>query len=414
MALQLIHTHTLSRCRLEMTEGIEIISRFQLLKQLLTVEFQDDPYLPLMLAEPVKNIDQDRINWYTELPGEVTPFESLSEEQRQQARRAVAVNVEKMGAFADRLMASTGSSNRVLAGELLRGILSRAAHYDIYLADGHPVVAGWGLSLDQEPRPNLDPQASPDSPPFPGGAKTGGDGLNAAGPSPPPPGAPAKFPPWLAGLLLGLLLLWLLLHIFWPGFWGLARGGFRPPEVTVDLDAFDLNVDRQERLRLELERLKEEYARRSDSCRPDLPELTEPVPKAEEDLVIPEDAASKNDFSFMEGCWSSETESLINVSTRQPVIYIYCFDESGEASVLIEEKDSKGRHIDNCRTTARAAFVGENLVITERDGARCGKGGQYYTTKVTCRPGEGGAAECDLEQDSGTVAKSTFRRAASQ
>ncbi len=54
MPLHLIHTHILSQCRLEMIEGIELISRYQFFKQILTAEFRDEPSLALLLAEPVK------------------------------------------------------------------------------------------------------------------------------------------------------------------------------------------------------------------------------------------------------------------------------------------------------------------------------------------------------------------------
>jgi|GEM_PF-3677755 len=429
MALQLIHTHTLSQCRLEMAEGIELISRYQFFKEILTKEFKDDPSLALMLAEPVKNIDQDRINWYTELPGEVVAFSAMSDEQRQSVNRAIAERSEKISAFSER-MKSSKSSNKVLAGELLAGILSRHDNYDIYLVGDQPVVVGWGLALGKEALPVYQPP-------------------KATPPPPPPPLPPEKkgclaggcllrLLPLLLGLALGLLLVWLLLTFIWPGFWGALTGWFRPGLPAVDLPTFDLNVDREATLRLELEKLKLDYARRAAECRPpetppaaaeppalelpapepaapEEPPAEETPPEYNEDLTIPEDAAEKNDFSFMEGCWASESKSLVNAQTKKPLIYIYCFDQNGKASVKIEEKDNKGRHIDSCRTTAAASFEDGALVITEKGGPKCSRGGRYYPSTVTCYPGDGGAAECGIEQHlprgKSNKAESKFRRA---
>ena len=60
MALQLIHTHTLSQCRLEMAHGNQLISRHKFFKHILATESRYDPALTLMLDHQVQNIDHAR------------------------------------------------------------------------------------------------------------------------------------------------------------------------------------------------------------------------------------------------------------------------------------------------------------------------------------------------------------------
>lgn len=411
MAHQLIESNTLSKCRLEMSEGLEIISRYRLLARLIEDEL--GPEAAGFLAEPVKNIDQDRINWYTDLSGEVLPFQSMNEEQKALARQALSGRAAEYAALAAGLKASR-ASNRIMAGELLERIAQNSDSYNLYMVGGQPVVVGWGLSIGERA------EARPAAP------------MAKGGPAPPPPPAPPRrgclFALWplLLGLIIGLLLAWLLTRSFWPAFWTALDLYIKPP--VLDEKAFDDNADREKDLRLELARLKEAYDARRLECRPPEPAPTPPPPAPEQapapppeapaeeepppndDLQIPEDAAEKNDFSFMEGCWISDA-GLFNRQTKQPINHIYCFDENGKASVKIEEKNSKGKHIDTCRTTAKASFEGRRLVIKQTRPAKCGKGGTYSPATIVCEHSEGGAAQCVIKQTSGITARGSFRRA---
>ncbi len=448
MTQKLIQSHTLSQCRLELLEGIEVISRYRLFNQIISSEL--GPEEASILAEPMKNIEQDRVNWYTGLSGEAVHYSNLSEEEK---TRLTAMVAQRAGQFVDlaaRLKTSR-ASNRVIAGEFLERIFSREELLDLYLVDGKPVVVGWGLSsgpgrLEHVPK-GVPP--SPAAPPESGAAETGAE---AAPLSPPPAdGAPKRrgclgfmFPDFRAGCLprlslgclpslglgclgllfrfalalaAGALLTWLLLHFFQPG---LLASLLKKP--TFDLPSFDLNQERETQLREQLNQVKRDYADRRAACRPEPPPAPEPesIPPAPEpelykpapepdapepapelppdrDLSIPEDAAERNDFSFLEGCWASDSSELHNSRTLQPVIYIYCFDKNGKASVRLDEKDAQGRHLETCRTTATARFEGGGkLILRQNGGIRCPKGPPYRAYTAYCAPGPGGAAKCEL------------------
>jgi len=413
MPQQLLQTDILSQCRLEMFEGIEVISRHQLFRQVLSDEL--GPEAASVLAEPVKNVERDSIAWYTDLPGAAVHFQDLNEEERLRLREEVD---RRAGQFAELAAGfkTASTSNRVLAGDLLAKVLSRVDSYDLYLVGGQAVVVGWGISSRR-------------------GRAEGGDRAKnqAAAPSrpaavladpPPPPSAASGRLRLLAYLLLGLLagglLAWLLTHFFLPGFW--SKWLNLP---AADWPGFELNQGREADLRLELERLKRLYNERRAACRPE-PELKpepEPVPepsvpepepemkpepepeppvlepKPDESLEIPENALKHNDFSFLDGCWASKADDLISEKTRRPVIFIYCFDKNGRASVRVEEKDAQGRRLDTCRTTASAEAGDKKLIIKQHGPAMCGQGGGYSRATVLCEPNPAGGVECRFEQD---------------
>ena len=412
MPQQLIQSDILSQCRLEMLEGIELVSRHQLFRQVLSDKL--GPEAASILAEPVKNIERDSLAWYTDLPGAAVHFRDLNEEEQASLRQEVALRAGQFAELAAELKASK-ASNRVMAGDLIERVLSRADSCDLYLVGGKAVVVGWGLSMGPGRLAEEGPGAA-----APRAAASPAAVL--ADPTPPPPAAGLGFLRGLAYLLLGLLagalLAWLLTHFFLPGFWSMWLK--RP---VVDLPSFDLNQDREAQLRLELERLKRLYAERRAACppeppapepepkpepqpeppapepEPEAPAPEPPAPEPDENLTIPENALENNDFSFLGGCWASKSEELSSASTGQPIVYIYCFDENGRASVRLEEKDAQGRRLDICRTTASAEAKGGRLVIRQHGPAKCGKGGGYSRATATCEQSRDSGVECRFEQD---------------
>ena len=69
-------------------------------------------------------------------------------------------------------------------------------------------------------------------------------------------------------------------------------------------------------------------------------EPPKPAPKKNDNLAIPEDAAKKNDLSFLEGCWTSET-GLYSHPSNEPIIAEYCFDKSGRGRRLVRERNGQ-------------------------------------------------------------------------
>ena len=107
----------------------------------------------------------------------------------------------------------------------------------------------------------------------------------------------------------------------------------------------------------------------------------QPQKKKNEDLNIPKDAAKKNDLSFLEGCWTSET-GLYSHPSNEPIVAEYCFDKSGKGRRFVRERNGQV-----CSGTATARFQGGNLQF-ESNQARCPRGGTYVPQKVECTGSE--------------------------
>jgi len=429
MPQQLIQTDVLSLCRLEMPGGVEVITRHQLFQQVISREL--GPEAASILAEPIKNIEQDTVAWYTDVPGTAVHFSELDEEKKNFVRQEVSHRAAQFAELAARFKASS-SSNLSLAGDLLAKVLNRWDCYDLYLVGGQAVVVGWGLASSPGRR---EKKERPDS----SGSHIPSDPGGPAEPQPengalPTGGAPAggsRGLIWalalpLLGLLLGALLVAFLFRHFRPDIW---PGGFKLPSLGLEMPnpdwpKFDLNQNREADLRREVERLKRLYEQRRAGCRPEPsalspPELTDldspeppaltapelpsppelPEPEADKDMTIPENALENKDFSFLDGCWASKFQDLSNEKTKQPIVFIYCFDKTGRASVRMEEKDEKGRLLDICRTTASAETKNQKLIIIQDGPAKCGQGGGYSRATAECGPDPVLGVVCHFQQE---------------
>ncbi|MDR1086417.1 MAG: hypothetical protein LBP22_16555 [Deltaproteobacteria bacterium] len=430
MPRQLVCSSNILEYHVDTHDGVEMISRFPLFCQVISEELSEDR--AQLLAEPVKNADHNRINWYSSLSGQVAPFEELSEEDQRFASDIIGERKAELNALADRFSKSP-ARNRKLAGELLSRILSRPENFRVFLVGGRPVVAGWGLSpLKTETA----------------GAAAGDlNGLTVSGRlTEKVTAAPQKAVSAAAvyvkedysllklflGLVLGFNLLAVLFFLLFPGLKIFFEQLLNPPEI--DEAAFDHNSEEEDRLRAELAELRRLYFVRLSGCPapqagepagpaaslPDeealnapqpLPDAPPPEEPKSRSLEIPEGAEENNDFSFMEGCWESRGEGLVSDATGRPVVVKYCFDQGGQAKVTVDEQDSRGRHTQTCTTTARAAFRNGSVVITQRGGPRCPRGSNYSQSVLTCTPEAGtdkSGVSCTIRQPSGLTVKSMF------
>lgn len=271
--------------------------------------------------------------------------------------------------------------------------------------------------------------------------------------------APALFPgclSWLLPLLLLLLLLWLLL----------AALGYLPSPLPTSCFRQDLSAQSEELRKQSLDdeeaKLLQALRDRALLCKPKEPErpeppvekepvlpdfsqpepvVPEPTPEPEVTLPdfgtpvvpvepepepkvepkpepkpapkpkpkprsntmeIPEDAAKKNDLSFLEGCWRSRTD-LYNTRGEQ-IEGEYCFDKKGRGRRFVYEKNQR------CSGGATARFRGNTLVI-EAPEARCPRGGGYVPQSVQCT-GTDTATQCKGREHSrnGNTWGATFTR----
>jgi hypothetical protein len=232
-----------------------------------------------------------------------------------------------------------------------------------------------------------------------------------------------RFWPFLIGFLsvlaVFLLLSLLWLYIFSPNIissWSLFGG------ASVDVPSLGVEIDRENALRSQLAILEAQYNEKLAACvvpqaapeqvpEPDplpdpLPVVPdEPVsepPEPMDDLVIPDQSIDKKDLSFLEGCWDSGSD-LINSNTGLPVVTKYCFDNSGNAIVTVDEKDKNGKIIGVCSTTGKARFEDGNLVIDDR-GAVCPyNNSRYNKAKIICVPMDDGRVDCSIIQKDSTA-----------
>jgi hypothetical protein len=197
----------------------------------------------------------------------------------------------------------------------------------------------------------------------------------------------------------------LLIILLTPGYRGHFFSSGTP---SVNPLALENSINLEKELQAQLNRLKEQYKNAVAGCVIDEPITPEP-PAGE--FQIPADAAKNNDLSFLEGCWDSASQSLVNAETRLPIITRYCFDNAGNAVVTVEEKDKNGNVQDVCSTTATAKFVDDKLVMTDRGGALCSKSNTKYSdSEVICTTLSDGKVDCIIEQEEGSSIHTTFER----
>ncbi|HJA78154.1 MAG TPA: hypothetical protein H9784_01085, partial [Candidatus Desulfovibrio intestinavium] len=243
------------------------------------------------------------------------------------------------------------------------------------------------------------------------------------------------------------LLLWLLL----------AALGYLPSPLPAacaplpDTAALDKEKARTAPLESELETLLRQLRERAALCRPPQPErppVTEPQPEPEviepflgespkeepkpepkpkpqpkpepkpeakpepkpaprkgEDMAIPDDAAKKQDLSFLEGCWVSET-GLYSHPSNKPLVAEYCFDKNGRGRRFAREKGGRV-----CSGPAQARFRNGKLYF-DADYAACPRGSRFVPQQVECT-GSDNRTHCrgkELKEGRGTTWDARFKR----
>jgi hypothetical protein len=109
-----------------------------------------EPDAAWLLAEPVVDRGNNRIDWYTQGDPDhkPAPLSELPDEQR----RALLARVDNLlgrgRGLAERYVASD-DSRRAQLGAILRAVLVTPAETEVFLVDGRPVITGWGFALDR-------------------------------------------------------------------------------------------------------------------------------------------------------------------------------------------------------------------------------------------------------------------------
>ena len=120
-----------------------------------------EPDAAWLLAEPVVDRANNRIDWYTEGDPEEQPvaLNDLPEERRQPLRTRIDDLLGRGRELAERYVTAKEVRQHRL-GAILRAVLATPAETGVFLVNGRPVLTGWGFTPD---RPWSEPAGSPDS-----------------------------------------------------------------------------------------------------------------------------------------------------------------------------------------------------------------------------------------------------------
>lgn len=400
-----------------------------------------------LLAEPQHGADGQDVDWYAEGPGPAVPLADLPEDEARILRAKIAALATDILELSRRMTAEAQAQpapgqSQALSGQLLALALQHPSDEDILSVGGRPVLVNWGFAPGS-------PGAVPQDLSRLGAWAPTPPSQQPVAAVPIPPGGGCL--PWLLPLLLLLLLAWLLASVA-----GLLPSPLPAGCTHVDRSALDAEMRKQAEHEEALRLLWQQLQERAALCKPapppeekkpepvlpepeavperepepepeqkpeviepflgespleepreqPAPEKPKPEPKPEprekpkpapaknEDLNIPEDAAKKNDLSFLEGCWTSET-GLFSHPSNEPIIAEYCFDKNGKGRRFVRERNGQV-----CSGSARARFQGNRLQF-DANPANCPRGGKYVPQKVDCTGSEN-TTQCKGKELGGT------------
>lgn len=381
-----------------------------------------------LLAEPQPHDLGGRIDWYSEHTGSVRSLADLPAAERDAVRADVDALLADIDRQGETLEAGPTEDGR-LAGRSLRLAAKRPSDDYLFLVGDQPVIVCWGYDTEAAgavlPGAFL-PSVTPVRPPPPP-ITTPGPPL-AVGPG----GAAAlvreRFP-WLFWLLAGLVAIAILMLASWllrqctpvpPDLrvTELPQAPAPPeppvPDPTIGLKGeLDTARDEEGQLKATLASLRDEFEGRYRQCKaPEPPKPPEPpvverkpeppAPKPEPKPKVaerkpepppkpPDDrmrmpAAPSNDYSFLKGCWRTDT---FKHGPRIPPGYAtYCFDGNGRGSMEFRFNDGT-----TCRAPATARFSGGTLRVVDADST-CQPRGQWSQDRLDCTAGADGVAYC--------------------
>ncbi|MDR1577332.1 MAG: hypothetical protein LBT86_03740 [Deltaproteobacteria bacterium] len=120
MPRQLIHSGSLSQSHILELNGVEIILNYIALGSIIE---EYSPNSRVILAEPVKNLQQDRINWFSDIDDELVALNALPPEQQAQAQTEIDKFVYFISDLSKKLLSSSLIKDKN-NGELLARIFN--------------------------------------------------------------------------------------------------------------------------------------------------------------------------------------------------------------------------------------------------------------------------------------------------
>ncbi|HCS45785.1 MAG TPA: hypothetical protein DIW52_23685 [Pseudomonas sp.] len=405
--------------------------------QLIAALTRKAPPLANFLAVPKSNEQGSVIDWYSPIQGDVVPWSSATEDEREAARSQLNHFTNAIADMSSALVqagSKGGQSDQVIFGKLLGLVPHAPADSYIYLVEAtrtnaqgeserytQPVLTFWGFVQHEGDR-HRDPlyflTPRPASPaPAPLLAPT----LTVSPPAMLPPVTPAR--PWwrrfwwlwpLLLLMLAVLLLGLLRSCSPTA--TLSVGSVAVPNIPATADSIQLsdpsvtssasgttvpasgaatNSQPSPELPVEPPSATSSSSSEPETSEPAATELAQqPVPGAQPvqssapgtPLSIPPNVV-EGPADFLNGNYRAGA-GIMDAKTSKPLRLEYAF-EKGQGNVTIRRPDGV-----SCSGAVNAAMNGGNLGLNSQEQANCTDGSRYDMPQVSCKPGARSIADC--------------------
>lgn len=350
-----------------------------------TVERKFGREVALLYARPVENQAVGEIDWYTPVSGTARRLADLPEEEKKPIYEKFAAAAEEILKYADEELIRSGKPQRITRGEILKLSLRYPDDNALLVVGEQPVMTCWGFGPGTPGvegqylarlfyQPKVAEMSSQDR------------GKPLAETPPPEKGEIDAVPvkkerrtigwDWLWWLfpLACLCLLFLLLF---------TSFGSMPAISGIPLfewQGFPLEKQQKDytaelgSLKMELGELDQKLREHLAQCVP--AKKGESAPRAEEALVIPENA---NNMDFLEGEWLCRT-GLANKQTGDPVQFSFTFNREGKGAGTVHEAGGE-----ECTGNAAGTLQNGVLSITLGEQKCASSERAYMPINIECR-----------------------------
>lgn len=122
-----------------------------------TLRLQKKNKIADFLAIPQPNETGEKIDWYSPISGEIIPWNTASDEEKEQAYQLLKENQEELKQFSE-IKQQSGNKEYQLFGALLGKAIQFPDQEHIYIVGGQPVITFWGF-VNAGKQSRLDPVA---------------------------------------------------------------------------------------------------------------------------------------------------------------------------------------------------------------------------------------------------------------
>lgn len=397
-------------------QGIMVYTCFSQIRDMLRRKFGDD-YV-LLFAEPVENVADGKIDWYSPVQGKPQPLAGLPEEAQAPVIEKVSHMANEILSYADELIHSR-EPLKITRGNILKLALRYPGQDALFLVGQQPVYTCWGFGpgtpgAEAKYLTRLAPDTKKVAPTaqqlvkeaVEETAEKAVEPSAAEKPKSAPLSSSASAPfgwgwLWWIWPLCALALLILLLFSSFgtlPALSGITL--WHLPGLPFDAEPEAPQTQIAD-LRSKVTDLQNRYYRHIDQCVPQKAPVQQALPaepKSEvpvnpplEELSIPKNAENTE---FLEGIWHCRT-GLANTKTGEPVQVTLKFDKNGVGMSTIYEKFGQ------CHGPARAKLNNGVLYIDVQEQV-CPDDQKYVPMHIECDDANGSTICHGINPDKST------------